>query len=280
MHLTNLHTHTTYCDGQNSAEEMIQAAIKCGFQSIGISTHGPVSFENSWSIKNEDIERYINEINRLKKKYKDHICVFLGMELDYIPGIGFDEINKKLINRLDYYIGSVHCMGKLKGDSMWTVDGSFEELIEGIDKSFNGSMESTVEAYYTLIAEMAINYEPPIIGHLDLIKKYNKNNVLFDENESWYKTCVINCLESIKKTGSILEVNTGGMSRGYINEQYPSDFILELIKEMNIPIMINSDSHDIGSIDYKFDEMYELIRSLRFDKVSYLTKSGFSTQSI
>ena len=280
MHLTNLHTHTTYCDGQNSAEEMIQAAIKCGFQSIGISTHGPVQFENDWNIKNEDIEKYMDEINRLKEKYKGYICVFLGMELDYIPSIGFDEKNRELIDRLDYYIGSVHHMGWLNSDSMWIVDWDIEELMEGISKSFNGSIRSTVEAYYNLIVEMAVNFEPPIIGHLDLIKKFNKEQSLFDEREDWYKTCVINCLEVIKDTDSILEINTSDMSKGYINEQYPSNFILKLIKEMNIPIMINSDAHDIGNLDYKFNEMYKLIRSLGFERVSYLTNSGFATQNI
>lgn len=280
MHLTNLHTHTTYCDGQNSTEEMIQAAIKCGFHSIGISTHSPVQFTSDWNIKDEYIEKYMDEVKTLKEKYKDHISVFLGLEIDYISGIGFIKKNKKLINRLDYYIGSVHFMDKLKGDSMWSVDGSIEKLKEGINKSFNGSMKKTIEAYYRLIAEMAINYRPPIIGHLDLIKKFNKDNILFDEREDWYKTCVLNCLEVIRKSGSILEINTGGISRGYTSEQYPSYFILKLIKEMNIPIMINSDAHSKEYLDCKFDEMYELIRNLGFERVSYLTNNGFVTQKI
>lgn len=262
MHLTNLHTHTLYCDGLCSTEEMIQAAIKYNFKSIGISTHGPVPLETSWNIKNENVEKYIDEVKFLKEKYKKEIKVFLGMEIDYIPGIGFDENTKQLIKKLDYYIGSVHYLGKLNNDIMWTVDGNIKELQQGIAECYGGNVRHAVEAYYNLIAEMAINHEPPIIGHLDLIKKFNKNNILFNENEEWYRSCIQKCLNIIKHTSSTIEINTGGIARGYSTEQYPSKFILESIKEKNIPIVINSDAHTAEGIDCKFDEMYELIRSM------------------
>ena len=86
MHLTNLHTHTVYCDGKYSAEEMILAAVNSKFQSIGISTHGPTPFFSDWNIKADRVEKYIEEITYLKEKYKNTIDVFLGMELDYIQG--------------------------------------------------------------------------------------------------------------------------------------------------------------------------------------------------
>lgn len=37
----NLHTHTTFCDGTNTAEEMIQAARELGMDSLGFSGHSP-----------------------------------------------------------------------------------------------------------------------------------------------------------------------------------------------------------------------------------------------
>ena len=41
-YLQNLHTHTTYCDGKNTAEEMVQKAIELGFRSLGFSGHAPM----------------------------------------------------------------------------------------------------------------------------------------------------------------------------------------------------------------------------------------------
>lgn len=280
MHLINLHTHTAYCDGRCTTEEMIQAAIKCNFQSIGISTHGPVPFFTDWNIQECNIEKYIEEVTLLKEKYRGEIDVFLGMELDYIPGTGFAESARLIMERLDYYIGSVHFLGKLNSGKMWTVDYTIEELFSGIKGSFHGNIRTAVEAYYNLISEMAERYQPPVIGHIDLIKKLNKNNLLFDENENWYIIAIEKCLDTIKNTKSIIEINTGGISRNYTLEQYPSTFILRMIQEKKIPVIINSDAHTAEGINCKFEEMHNLVKALGFCRLSFLTKEGWSTQEI
>ena len=40
---TSFHTHTTFCDGKNTPEEMVVAAIEKGFVALGFSTHSPSS---------------------------------------------------------------------------------------------------------------------------------------------------------------------------------------------------------------------------------------------
>ncbi|WP_326909444.1 histidinol-phosphatase [Sedimentibacter sp. MB31-C6] len=280
MHLTNLHTHTNYCDGKYCAEDMVIAAINSNMQSIGISSHGPTQFVSNWNIQKYNVEKYITEIELLKEKYKDTIEIFVGMELDYIPGIGFEETSIELMDRLDYYIGSVHYLDTFKNGVMWTVDYNIEELILGIKESFNENTKLAVETYYNHISEMVVKYEPPIIGHLDLFKKNNKNNILFDEKSDWYIQIIEKCLNIIKKTSSIIEVNTGGIARGYTKEQYPSTFILKMIKEKGIPIIINSDAHDINGIACNFDEMYKLVFDLGFESLSYLSKDGWKKQLI
>ena len=60
----NLHTHTTYCDGINSAEEMVQAAIAKRFDTLSFSGHGPVKDPYAMSI--EGTRQYVNEIRMLK----------------------------------------------------------------------------------------------------------------------------------------------------------------------------------------------------------------------
>lgn len=280
MHLTNLHTHTFYCDGSNSPEEMILSAIGNGFNSLGISTHGPSIKETDWNIKFSKIEEYIKEVNLLKDKYKDEIKIYLGMELDYIPGVGFTDLCLSLMERLNYYIGSVHYLGTFKNGTRWTVDYNLDELLKGIEESFYGSSRKAVEAYYLFISEMAAKYQPPIIGHLDLFKKNNKDNILFDEREEWYIKSVEGCLDVIKNTSSVIEVNTGGLARKYLNQQYPSDLILKMIKDRNIPIMVNSDAHTRDGIDCMFKEMYKLLKEIGFEEMAYLTDSGWKMQSI
>jgi len=280
MHITNLHTHTKYCDGRYSAEDMIIEAINSNMQSIGISTHGPTQFISDWNIQKSKVETYISEILELKEKYKGTIEVFLGMEIDYIPGIGFDDYTKSLMKRLDYYIGSVHYLGKFNNGVMWTVDYNLDELLQGINESFAADKRLAIETYYNLIGQMAVEYEPPIIGHIDLFKKNNKDNIIFDESEKWYIDAVEKCLNIIQSTSSVVEINTGGIARGYTKEQYPSKFIIKMLKEKNIPVIINSDAHSTDGINCKFEKMYELVKNIGFTKLSYLTKDGWKEQNI
>ncbi len=280
MLLTNLHTHSLYCDGSNSLEEMVLSAIDNNFDSLGLSSHGPVNEETDWNIKQYKFEEYIEEVNRLKEKYKDNIQVYLGMELDYIPGMGFTELCLSLIDRLDYYIGSVHYLGTFKNGIMWTVDYNIEELTRGLEESFGGNIRKAVETYYETISEMAESYQPPIIGHLDLFNKNNKDCILFDEREDWYIKAVKKCLDIIKSTSSIIEINTGGIARNNNREQYPSKLLLKMIRDRNIPIMINSDAHTRDALAFKFDDMNKLVREMGFKYLSYLTIDGWKKQEI
>ena len=36
----DIHTHTKWCDGKNSAEEMVRAALALGLECLGFSGHG------------------------------------------------------------------------------------------------------------------------------------------------------------------------------------------------------------------------------------------------
>ena len=46
----NLHTHSIFCDGKNTLEELIQSAIKKGFSVLGFSSHSIYPFAETWHI--------------------------------------------------------------------------------------------------------------------------------------------------------------------------------------------------------------------------------------
>ena len=82
----NFHTHTTFCDGHSTAEEMVKTAIEKGFTSLGFSSHSMFPFSSSWHIPVKNFEAYCEEIHRLKTAYKNKINIYLGFEADYIRG--------------------------------------------------------------------------------------------------------------------------------------------------------------------------------------------------
>ena len=83
----NLHTHTTFCDGKNSAEEMVKAAIELGCEGIGFSGHSYIPGEDYWTMTEKGTGEYISEILRMKEKYSDKIEILLGIEYDILSNI-------------------------------------------------------------------------------------------------------------------------------------------------------------------------------------------------
>lgn len=100
MILSDIHVHTTFCDGKNSAEEMISEAISKDFVSLGFSGHSYTSFDDGWCMSEEDTEKYIETILSLRKKYSGTIDILLGTERDF-----FADEDRHTYN---YIIGSSH----------------------------------------------------------------------------------------------------------------------------------------------------------------------------
>ena len=48
MKKTDQHVHTVFSDGNNTAEEMTEAAIRLGLDCIGFSDHANTSFDERW----------------------------------------------------------------------------------------------------------------------------------------------------------------------------------------------------------------------------------------
>ena len=68
MELKNFHTHSTFCDGKNTLEEMTVAAIEQGFTALGFSGHAYTSIDTSFCMSQAQTREYIREIKRLREK--------------------------------------------------------------------------------------------------------------------------------------------------------------------------------------------------------------------
>ena len=68
---TNFHTHTAFCDGKDTPEEMVLAAVDKGFTSLGFSGHAYFVLDAAISMDLEQQKLYRAEILRLKEKYKN-----------------------------------------------------------------------------------------------------------------------------------------------------------------------------------------------------------------
>lgn len=265
--LANFHCHTTFGDGADCVEAMVQAAIEKGFGALGVSEHGWASYDTDCCIKKDRVPAYFAELDRLKKKYSDVIEIYTGMEIDYYQPMDKDG--------LDYTIGSVHYLLDEKTGTYYSIDYLPDTFEQARDRIFQGNIRRMVEAYYDNVCDMAEQYKPDIVGHLDLIKKLNKDQGYFDESAPWYTDAVVSAANRISKTDCIVEVNTGGVYRGYCTEVYPSEAILKLLFERGVPVMLSSDAHNTQSLDYMFRETEALLTKIGYRSVKQLADGEF-----
>ena len=270
MGFQNLHTHTTYCDGILSAEEMVKAAIETGGTSIGFSEHSYVPFDEEYSMSLEDIPLYIAEINTLKKKYKGKIDIYLGIEMDYFTD--------KAPDGMDYIIGTVHHVEK-EGKFI-TVDGPAEHLYKMAGEHFKGDFYELAESYYKTVANVVPKTGASITGHFDLITKNNKNNCMFDETHPRYIKAALDAMDQVLDKCRLFEVNTGAMYRRGTKEPYPSVMLLRELNKRGGEIILASDSHNAESLYFKFDEILELVKSCGFKYIKRLTEDGFIDEKL
>lgn len=246
---SDLHVHTNFCDGKNTPEEMVLSAIDKGVQELGLVCHAPVPFSCDWCIKREQVKTFQNEVNRLKEKYQDKIKVLCGVELDY-----FSNIDQ---NGFDFAIGSVHFFHK--DGKFCSVDDSEEDFKRSVNTMFNGDVYLAVENYFETLSEYYHKFKIDIIGHFDLIRKFNKGGKLFDESHPRYQKAMLSAIDKLIKLGVPFEINTGAIARGYQDEPYPSKTAIETIKSKGGKLIITSDSHCVEKIVYDFSKWSHLV---------------------
>ena len=238
---SNYHTHTYLDDGRDSADEMVRKAIDLGFTTIGFSGHEE-AFDEPWCMTPERTEHYRKEVLEAKEKYKGKIKVMLGIERDYF--------SPKCDYHYDYVIGSVHCV---KADGKFlAVDETAEVMEENVREHFGGDYMAYVKSYYDLVAEVVEKTGCDIVGHFDLVTKFNEGSKYFDEESTEYKRIALRALAKASVRRPIIEINTGAVARGYRTRPYPPKFIIEEADRLGCPFLLASDCHDREKLDFDF----------------------------
>ena len=273
MIVQNLHTHTRYGDGVNCPEEMVLGAIRSGCTSLGFSEHSPLPRHldpDGWSMAERDVDRYRAEVLALRSKYVGTLSLYLGLEQDMdSPAVE---------GPWDYRIGSVH--------SVWaegrclSVDNSAAALQAAISRHFGGDPLALAEAYYQRLSQVAAVTGCEIVGHFDLVTKFNEGGALFDESCPRYRDAALGALDTLSGRGLLFEINTGAMSRGYRTAPYPAPFLLRELCRRGEAICLTSDSHSAETVLHGFPQAAELARSCGFRESMVLTERGFLPQKL
>jgi len=273
MAWSNYHTHSHFCDGEGAPEEYVKEAIARGMYALGFSGHSPVPFHNIWNIQPERLEEYLQTVRDLKKKYEGQIKLYVSLEIDYIDAVqGIDNFRKY---DLDYYFAGVHFIRQYADGSYWNFDTDSHEFSKGVNEIFGGDIQKAVETYYYDYKNMIIQGKPNLLSHLDLIKKFNKNDYFFSEDAPWYRKIVLETLDIVKESGAIMEINTRGVFRKLDKEYYPGNWIIKEALKMNIPVTINADAHHCKQVTSFHEEVAELLLNTGFTHIHILDEQGW-----
>ena len=280
----NLHTHSTFSDGKNTAEEHVLAAIEKGFTVLGFSEHSmhpldPAFYsavDNIWHMLPARFSEYVATIKELKEKYADRIKILIGFEADYFvrDEIGLAAPDKNAYSEYspDYLIGSVHFINTPGG--YFTVDNKAEEVKKAIDMFYTDASgkvngKALVCDYFNAERNMLKAGKFEIMGHPDLIRLRNGALNYFDENESWFKEELKLTAKAAASAGVIAEINTGAIARGLMNDIYPCKQFLDYLYECGVPVCINSDAHKAEFLDASFDFAAQCAKKAGYDELSY-----------
>ena len=269
MYLQNLHTHSHFCDGKNTLEEMCERAVELGFDSIGFSRHACMPHKSIFCKGGEAIVEYKKKACELKEAYEGKLDIFCGAEFDLYsvdPQEGYD-----------YIIGSFHYLkenGELVG-----IDRSPEEVQKVVDNYFGGNGLAFARHFYEQSVGLC-DISPDIIGHFDLVTKHAKTLGLFDEDSKEYQALAVEAIREISKKVRVFEINTGCVSRGYRETPYLAPFIVKELKSLDCQITISSDCHNKDFFDCEWDAAKTRLLECGYKNIVILTKDGFKEEAI
>lgn len=244
----DFHTHTRFSDGRFTMEEMARYSRDNGMYAIGFSDHSKTPFDCGW-VMGSDLTEYIAEAHRVKALFEGQIDVLCGLELDY-----YSELD---ISGLDYFISSIHFLRV--GEKILEVDYSGETIASDTEQYFDGDIFKYTEHYYETASHLA-DKGACVIGHFDVVTKFNEGGRMFDEGDRRYLDPALFAVEELVKRDAVFEINTGAISRGFRTVPYPSMNILKRISELGGRVILAGDSHNTDCLCHSFDEAVKLAR--------------------
>ena len=251
--LTNYHTHTTMCDGVNTPEEVARAAFQKGFAVLGFSGHLDHAVHVDWP-------SYCAKIRALRDEYAGRMDILLGTELD-------QRWPRSDAPDTEYVIGSTHFI-PLQDGSFGCVDWSIEVSRRLCHEYFGGDWYRMTAAYFETEAEVWEKTHCDIIGHFDLVARFNHEYPCFDEADPRYLRPAVDAMEALVKTDAVFEINCGAFNRDRRKDFYPARPLLRRLRELNAPVCLSSDAHDVTRLDGGFAEARLALLDCGFTEVT------------
>ena len=247
----DLHSHSLHSHAKDTVAAMAASAFAKGMQVFGFSEHSlrpkGYCYPNDYQARLEaGFPSYIAEVAVEKERYAGRMDVLLALEMDYMPDEESYVREAIAAHPYEYVIGGLHFQG------LW----GFDHSIADWDSLSAAACVDIFIRYYQDLARMAETGLFQIAAHPDLVKLFRKQT--FDV---WIATPdaqerVREALTAIKKAGMAMEVSSAALRKG-LGEPYPGPVIMDIARDLDMPITFGSDSHSVNDVAYGFDILAE-----------------------
>jgi histidinol-phosphatase (PHP family) len=259
--IIDYHTHHNRCGhAVGTIEDYILRGMEIGVHQLGVSDHMPLfhckeaTHHPGLAMTEEELPRYVEEVLRLKLKYKGDIDVLLGIEADYIAG--WEEETARRLGGVpwDYVIGSVHYLGD------WDLFDSRQ-----LHRWKERPAVQIYDDYYRAVARAAKSGLFDVIGHFDGIKRYGPPPIEGEWAMQRY------ALQAAAQSGVALELNTSGL-RQTVGSMYPDLRVLEECRRLGVPLTIGSDAHHPRHVAAGYDEALSMLAEAGIAEIALFHK--------
>lgn len=243
------HAHTNYsCDSKTPMREMIERAIQNGIETLTFTEHVDHGLARDEIVC--DYASYFPELERLAAEYADKIDIRKGIEFGAQRHTIADFERDFAAHEFDFVILSCHQIDNLE---FW--DDTYQA---------GKNQEEINRIYYEEILAVMKEYKHyAVLGHLDVIKRYDPYGIYPDEN---VMDLVDEILRLAIKDDKGIELNLSNVRYG-LPDLTPSRAILKRYRELGGRILtIGSDGHSPDQLmtRERFDEAAENLKALGF----------------
>ena len=219
----NFHSHTVRCQHAYGTErEYIEHAIEAGYEVIGFSDHSPYLFDHGHvsriRMTMDQLEGYVDTIEKLKKEYAKDITIFLALEMEY-----FESLFEKTIREIRQY----------PMDYLLLAQHFFYINDEFVSTRKDWTDEAHIKLYVDTVCEALNTGYFNMMAHPDIFN--------FHGDPALYTKYMTMLIERLKQEKMPIEINVNGF-RCECN--YPDARFVELGAKNGNDFIIGVDAHN------------------------------------
>lgn len=276
--LADYHIHCKYSDdSEEKPEKIIKTAIDKSINEICFTDHVDYGIKldkevfekmsenekRSWKEKtgridlNVDYSNYFEEIQELKKEYRDKITIKQGLEFGMQTHTveDFQKLFDSYKSKLDFIILSCH---QIENKEFWTKEFQKGKMPDEYNTEY-------YEEIYKVVSQYS-NYS--ILGHLDHIQRYNETIHPFEKS----REIITKILKKVIEDNKGIEVNTSSFRYG-LKDLTPERNILKLYHELGGKIItIGSDAHKAEDVGTYIPYIQEELKKIGFNYICTFEK--------